>query len=281
MSDEVPFTEEELHDLYLWVDTIPITRPKKNIARDFSDGCCVAEILHHFFPKMVELHNYVPSMSRARKINNWETLNARVLGKIYFTVPRDEIEDLTAAVPGAIERFLRALRIKITQIKAHQATLQNLPQDQRPAPPSARRSPRGVPPTTTATGAAASGKAARPQAESSAARGASGSGRGTASGAAASKAVVSGPRKESLTPSSRGSGSHGLRGGRQHRDPSGGQLLEEDGALGELLLDEKTRTIAELKETVAILTEKIMKLEELLQIKDGKLNQYREKFGRM
>ena len=30
--------EEELQDLYMWVDGIPLSRPKKNIARDFSDG---------------------------------------------------------------------------------------------------------------------------------------------------------------------------------------------------------------------------------------------------
>ena len=30
--------EEDLQELYLWVDSIPLSRPKKNIARDFSDG---------------------------------------------------------------------------------------------------------------------------------------------------------------------------------------------------------------------------------------------------
>ncbi len=30
--------EEELQDLYMWVDGIPLSRPKRNIARDFSDG---------------------------------------------------------------------------------------------------------------------------------------------------------------------------------------------------------------------------------------------------
>lgn len=31
--------EEELQLVYHWVDSVPLTRPKKNIARDFSDGC--------------------------------------------------------------------------------------------------------------------------------------------------------------------------------------------------------------------------------------------------
>ena len=30
--------EEELQELYEWVDEIPLSRPKKNISRDFSDA---------------------------------------------------------------------------------------------------------------------------------------------------------------------------------------------------------------------------------------------------
>ena len=30
--------EELLEDLYHWVDEIPLSRPKKDIRRDFSDG---------------------------------------------------------------------------------------------------------------------------------------------------------------------------------------------------------------------------------------------------
>ncbi len=31
--------EEELQLVYQWVDSVPLSRPKKQIARDFSDGC--------------------------------------------------------------------------------------------------------------------------------------------------------------------------------------------------------------------------------------------------
>jgi hypothetical protein len=30
--------EEDLKEVYNWVDEIPLSRPKRNIARDFSDG---------------------------------------------------------------------------------------------------------------------------------------------------------------------------------------------------------------------------------------------------
>lgn len=51
-------SEDELADLYAWVDSIPLSKPKKSIARDFSDGVCVADVVHCYFPKLVELHNY-------------------------------------------------------------------------------------------------------------------------------------------------------------------------------------------------------------------------------
>ena len=30
--------EEQLQDLYAWLDEIPLSRAKRNVARDFSDG---------------------------------------------------------------------------------------------------------------------------------------------------------------------------------------------------------------------------------------------------
>ena len=39
ISDQVApkLSEEEMQEVYNWVDEIPLSRPKKNIARDFSD----------------------------------------------------------------------------------------------------------------------------------------------------------------------------------------------------------------------------------------------------
>ncbi len=53
-----PLTEEELNEIYQWVDEIPLTRPKKIITRDFSDGVLMAEIVKHYLAKKVDLHNY-------------------------------------------------------------------------------------------------------------------------------------------------------------------------------------------------------------------------------
>ena len=39
MATELPqLDEEEMQMIYNWIDEIPLSRPKRNIARDFSDG---------------------------------------------------------------------------------------------------------------------------------------------------------------------------------------------------------------------------------------------------
>ena len=117
-----PLSEEDLHSLYLWVDDLPLSRPKRNISRDFADGVCVAEIMKHFFPTIVELHNFTPANASKGKMDNWNTLNAKVFRKLHFEVTHEEIKDIVGAVPGAIERFLKGLQTKINQIKQRQQT---------------------------------------------------------------------------------------------------------------------------------------------------------------
>lgn len=78
------FDDAELEELYNWVDSIPLTRPKKNIARDFSDGVLVAEIIQYKFPTLVELHNYSPASATDKKLLNWAVLNRKVLSKLNY-----------------------------------------------------------------------------------------------------------------------------------------------------------------------------------------------------
>ena len=35
----------------------------------------MAEVVHHFFPHFVDVHNYPPSNSADKKAYNWQTLN--------------------------------------------------------------------------------------------------------------------------------------------------------------------------------------------------------------
>ena len=75
--------DEELQRIYQWVDEIPLSRPKRSIARDFADGVLVAEIVAHYFPRLVELHNYSGANGYAQKIYNWYAAagpHARAMG---------------------------------------------------------------------------------------------------------------------------------------------------------------------------------------------------------
>lgn len=75
-------TEDDLQQIYNWVDEIPLSRPKRNIARDFSDGVMLAEIIKHYVPKLIDLHNYSQAHSLSQKMYNWNTLNVKALKKL-------------------------------------------------------------------------------------------------------------------------------------------------------------------------------------------------------
>ncbi len=62
-----------------WVDSLKLSRKRRNLTRDFSDGVMMAEVLHVFYPKMVDLHNYEQALKVDTKIYNWNTLNQKVL----------------------------------------------------------------------------------------------------------------------------------------------------------------------------------------------------------
>lgn len=107
--------DRKLEDLYEWIDQIPLSRPKKRIERDFSDGCMVAEITRHFLPDLVELHNYTPANNLEQKKANWGMLNAKVFSRFGLNVPEAITTNISIGKPGYIEVLLYNLRYKITE----------------------------------------------------------------------------------------------------------------------------------------------------------------------
>ncbi|XP_040411697.1 UPF0687 protein C20orf27 homolog isoform X11 [Cygnus olor] len=104
-----------LRALYRWVDAVPLSRPRRNIARDFSDGVLAAELVKFFFPAMVQLHSYVPAGSTPQKLVNWGHLNRKVLSKLNFSLPDEVIRQVVQCRPGAVEQVLLLLRQKIEE----------------------------------------------------------------------------------------------------------------------------------------------------------------------
>ncbi|XP_057384324.1 sperm flagellar protein 1 isoform X3 [Balaenoptera acutorostrata] len=76
--------EEALHQLYLWVDNIPLSRPKRNLSRDFSDGGASP-----------------PSLCLPPR---------KVLNKLSFSVPADVMRKIAQCAPGVVELVLIPLR---------------------------------------------------------------------------------------------------------------------------------------------------------------------------
>lgn len=105
--------EEEIQSIYEWVDSIPLTRPKRNITRDFADGVPLAEAVKYFIPGLVDIHNYVAAHSTKQKMNNWNTLNTKVFKKMGFQLAPSDIEAVVNCVPDAIERVLKLVQIKV------------------------------------------------------------------------------------------------------------------------------------------------------------------------
>ena len=119
--------EEEEYDeskeiMYIqeWVDKIPLSRQKKNIARDFNDGVLLAEMIKYHYPRLVDLHNYPNASSTKQKLSNWNTLNTKVLKKLGIKVTKEEINDIMNSKPNAIEFLL----IKVYKV-IHNIPLKN------------------------------------------------------------------------------------------------------------------------------------------------------------
>lgn len=113
--------ENELMYIYEWVDSIELSRPKKNIARDFSDAVLLAEIIKSYLPRLVDLHNYPSCSNTKHKESNWNVLNNKVLKKLGIKLSKKEISDIIKCEHLAIEHLLQrvygVLQSKITQNK--------------------------------------------------------------------------------------------------------------------------------------------------------------------
>lgn len=137
--------EEDLDYLYTWVDSFKLSRAKRNIARDFSDGLLVGEITNQRYPGMVELHNIVQSLNVNTKKTNWDTLNRKVFSKMGFTFSKEDINSAVSCKPMAVEKMLKILRVKQDVYQEHRARgMQNIYNNlvsKTPEPPKDIHSP--------------------------------------------------------------------------------------------------------------------------------------------
>jgi hypothetical protein len=223
MSQEL--TDEQLRSIYAWVDAIPLSRPKRNIARDFSDGVLLAEVVAAYFPDLVELHNYSPASSTQQKLYNLESLNNRVLRKIGFQLTKTQIEDIVGCRTGAVEYVLNSLQFKMAKYREKRARSQSGSPNSRNGDQNHSVAPTPVQERQAAPPRPVLSDKKKPASESPA------------------------PNSNSKAPK-----------------PNNIKSVANDE-----LLQEKEERIKELEERVEILTLKISKLEQLVRLKDNKI----------
>ncbi|XP_015429496.1 PREDICTED: sperm flagellar protein 1-like [Dufourea novaeangliae] len=126
MADENwKISEDQAEQLYTWIATIPFSKPKKNLTRNFSDAVLMAEVLKVYYPRFVDLHNYVPANNLTTKKENWNILNRKVFSKINMKLSKDMINQLANSQPGVAEHLLLELRSKILKNSDHSNALCN------------------------------------------------------------------------------------------------------------------------------------------------------------
>ena len=213
-----------------------VSRPKRNIARDFSDGMMLAEVVAAYFPTFVELHNYSPAHSIQQKLYNFDTLNQRVLKKLGFQIPRPVIEDIVNCRPGAIENVLNALQYKMAKYREKVK----------------KKSGGG-------SGESVGGNNSALKREQK--------NNNNSDNMNDNKKISSENNVPSNKPVAGAVGMGNGRGGKGAAAPSNAQRMNVD----EEILFEKEQQIRELQETVEILELKVAKLEQLVRLKDNKI----------
>lgn len=280
--------EGELQRLYAWVDEIPLSRPKRNFTRDFSDGVLVAEIVNHFCPKIIDIHNYSAANATQQKMYNWNTLNQRPFKKLQMQVSKKDITAVCNCVPNAVEGVLRVLNSKISKYLSRQQALkgqeplsaqQPVAHSRGGAVSAEPRFPAGGDGAPPSRGGDAGVGAAHPTrwqpAEAH---------RGPPQSAASYQQEYqqeyqqyqpmqpmqpqSAPRQQPEYPAAAPGSAVGGGGA----DRAAVDALELQRQVDTEILIEKEQTIQELRETVEILELKVKKLEQLVRIKDSKIH---------
>jgi len=209
----------------------------------------MAEVVAHYYPKLVELHNYSPASASQQKIYNWTTLNQKVLRRLGFHISKVDIDEMVNCTPGAIERTLLAFMRKLS----------------RGAP--------GTPPKPGGSGI--------PPPDESSSSSYSGGGNSRGPAAAEEKPTPLAPAPEAKKAAAAPAEGPVAAPGRSDKalfqggtPPTGGRTrgAAADGELKAAeLLKEKDEMISELRETVDILEVKVHKLEQLVRLKDAKI----------
>ncbi|SBT34192.1 conserved protein, unknown function [Plasmodium ovale wallikeri] len=109
--------EEELQEMYVWLNSFTLSRKIKNIHRDFSDGVLMAELVNICLPRFVELHNYSKANSVNQKKYNWNTLNEKVFKRLGFKIDKKHVEEIVNCKYMGVEKVLHTFKSQLQKFQ--------------------------------------------------------------------------------------------------------------------------------------------------------------------
>jgi hypothetical protein len=208
------------------------------------------------------VHNYSNANSAKQKMYNWGTLNQKVFRRLGFVMDKGEVESLVNCKPGAVELLLMRLQKHITEIRAGRRSM---------------GSPQGALEMGGASGASHSAE-----------EGGYDGGNGPtlnlyAGGAINNTSTISNNNApQAVAPQV-------PRQQPMHAPAAAPQLAavphqthsthHHDVMVDAAILSEKDATIRDLQETVEILELKIRKLEQLVKLKDSRIQTLTARLG--
>lgn len=122
-------------ELLNWIATLGLSRKCRNLARDFSDAVLMTELIHHFYPKMVDLHNYESALKVDTKMYNWNTLNTKTLKRLGIPIDSSTINGLANSQPGFIQKVLVNFRDVLNGKAPESSRSTKTPKQKKEVPP--------------------------------------------------------------------------------------------------------------------------------------------------
>jgi len=206
------------------------------------------------------VHNYSNANSAKQKMYNWGTLNQKVFRRLGFVMDKGEVESLVNCKPGAVELLLMRLQKHITEIRAGRRSM---------------GSPQGA--------LEMGGAGASHSAEEGGYDGGNGPTLNLYAGGAINNAGSSNNNAQQVV------APQAPRQQPIHAPAAAPQLSaaphqthsthHHDVMVDAAILSEKDATIRDLQETVEILELKIRKLEQLVKLKDSRIQTLTARLG--
>ena len=106
-TNKITMNDDEVNN---WINSIGLSKRCRNLPRDFADAVLMSEVIHKFYPKLVDLHNYESALKVDTKIYNWSTLNTKTLKKLGMGLDKETIQGLGNSQPSYIYKVLNTFK---------------------------------------------------------------------------------------------------------------------------------------------------------------------------